>query len=155
VTSAADQLIDTIDDADPYAHPSGEIAHLQLVAARERAFHPDTVIFGAGGTKGTKMPSDYRDQIYRFYGETHRSDHYGMTELICGFPKCTACRYHQPPWIVTLVLDQTGEHLLDTSEGQVEGRAAFFDIGTEARWGGVISGDRITVEEPSGRIRRE
>jgi hypothetical protein len=112
----------------------------------EGSFHPDTIIFGAGGTKGANIPPDYRDQIHRFYGEAHLSDNYGMTELTCGFPKCSAGRYHQPPWIKMLVLDQSGDRLLDTSSGLVEGRAAFFDIATEHRWGGVVSGDRVSVD---------
>ena len=34
---------------------------------------------------------------------------------------------------------------------EVEGRAAFFDISLEGRWGGVISGDKIKVQwEPCG-----
>jgi hypothetical protein len=109
--------------------------------------HPDSAVFGAGGTKGSVMPPDYRNQIYRFYGARHRSDNYGMTELICGFPRCPAGRYHQPPWIKTLVLDKVGERLAaPDAQRRLHGRAAFFDIATAHRWGGVISGDRITLD---------
>ncbi len=108
--------------------------------------HPDAVVFGAGGTKGTAMPPDYRDQIFAYYGAQHHPDNYGMTELSSAFPKCPSGAYHQPPWVKLLVLDQSGEHLLDTASGAVEGRAAFFDIASAHRWGGIISGDRVTAD---------
>jgi hypothetical protein len=44
-----------------------------------------------------------------------------------------------------LPLDEPGEHLLDMS-GPVQGRAGFFDISLDGRWGGVISGDRVDVD---------
>jgi hypothetical protein len=30
--------------------------------------------------------------------------------------------------------------------GEVEGRAAFFDLSLDGRWGGVISGDKISID---------
>ena len=45
-----------------------------------------------------------------------------------------------------LPLDAPGEELLDASDGEIEARAAFFDLSLEGRWGGVISGDRVTVD---------
>ena len=37
------------------------------------------------------------------------------------------------------------------ASGEVEGRAAFFDLSLDGRWGGVISGDRIRVTyDPCG-----
>ena len=60
--------------------------------------------------------------------------------------------YAVPPWIIPLVLDKSGENLLGTTTdtGMVEGRMAFFDILADARWGGVISGDKVQVEFASG-----
>ena len=60
-------------------------------------------------------------------------------------PRCRAGRYHVPPWLICLPLDEAGEALLPM-EGEVEGRAAFFDLALDGRWGGVISGDKISVE---------
>jgi hypothetical protein len=51
--------------------------------------------------------------------------------------------------VLAVPLDASGEHLLDPTQGEVEGRAAFFDLSLDGRWGGVISGDRVTVD---GRI---
>src|SRR3546814_5020848 len=60
--------------------------------------------------------------------------------------------YAIPPLIVPLVLDKAGEKLLNPPEGKgvVEGRMAFFDVLADARWGGIISGDKVQVEFDSG-----
>jgi hypothetical protein len=70
---------------------------------------------------------------------------YSMREINATFPLCRAGRYHIPPWVIMLPLDVNGENLLDASDGEIEARAAFFDASIEGRWGGVISGDRVSV----------
>ena len=48
-----------------------------------------------------------------------------------------------------LLLDSTGERLLRPEEGrggQVEGRFGFLDLLFDGRWGGVITGDKVTVD---------
>ena len=50
-----------------------------------------------------------------------------------------------PPWIVPMVLNQNGDALLSGGSGDVEGRAAFFDLSLDGRWGGVITGDKISL----------
>jgi hypothetical protein len=43
-----------------------------------------------------------------------------------------------------MLLDESGENLLTPpATGEIEGRAAFFDLSLDGRWGGVISGDKI------------
>src|SRR4029450_3469344 len=72
---------------------------------------------------------------------------YGMQEINTTMPRCAeGRRYHIPPWLVPLILDQEGETLLPHDGGVVEGRAAFFDLALDGRWGGVISGEKITVD---------
>lgn len=72
---------------------------------------------------------------------------YGMQEINSGMPRCReGRRYHVPPWLVPLVLDESGENLLSYGEGEIEGRAAFFDLSQDGGWGGVISGDRIAID---------
>jgi hypothetical protein len=44
-----------------------------------------------------------------------------------------------------LLLDKSGEVLINQPSGVVEGRGGFFDTVLQGRWGGVISGDRIKV----------
>jgi len=57
--------------------------------------------------------------------------------------RCKAGRYHMAPWVMLLLLDESGEHLIAPASGELQGRAAFFDLSLDGRWGGVISGDKI------------
>lgn len=109
---------------------------------------PDSFVFFGGGTKGAKLPADYREQIGRFHGLANSRifNVYGMTELAAGFPACREGRYHITPWVVPLILNKEGEKLINPKEGKVEGRFAFFDLATQARWGGVITGDKVEVD---------
>ncbi|QIX52661.1 hypothetical protein [Rhodococcus sp. DMU1] len=109
-----------------------------------------------GGLKGTSLPADYQEQIFRMLniGPDRFMHYYSMQELNIRLPKCPAGRYHVPDEIVLFVLDKPGEALAGESDGVVQGRAAFFDTTVDGRWGGTISGDRITVdlgECPCGR----
>ncbi len=123
--------------------------------ARERGigdgqFHPETAMFVGGGLKGVALPDDHREQIQRFFGVDRGRliDVYGMQEMGAAFPRCGAGRYHRPPWVVLFVLDRAGERLLNPADdrGEVEGRMGFFDFSVDGRWGGLISGDQITVD---------
>ena len=114
-------------------------------------FHPEMIISTGGGTKGAKVPPDYKDQILRFFGVTRDrlSNSYAMVEM-SGF--CALIQPHDvyatPPWLVPLILDKAGETLLNPADhkGTVEGRMAFFDVLADGRWGGIISGDKVVVE---------
>lgn len=128
---------------------------LRARGVKDGEFHPDTLMSFGGGTKGAVLPPDYLEQITRFFGVTpdRISGSYAMVEM-SGF--CAKIQptnsYAVPPWIIPLVLDKSGENLLGTTTdtGMVEGRMAFFDILADARWGGVISGDKVQVEFASG-----
>lgn len=114
-------------------------------------FHPELVLALGGGTKGAKLPPDYREQIIAFFGldETRMPNSYAMVEQSGLFPYLHDLgAYAVSPWIVPLILDKSGEQLLNPEDGKgvVEGRMAFFDILADARWGGIISGDKVTVE---------
>ena len=53
---------------------------------------------------------------------------YGMTELASIMPRCQHMRYHRPPSLIWLLLDEAGERLLgpeDGEDGVVTGRFAF------------------------------
>lgn len=75
-----------------------------------------------------------------------RNMFYGMTELATVNPLCEHGRYHIVPWVMFLLLDRNGNHLVEQTDGMVEGRAAFLDLSREGRWGGIISGDKMTVD---------
>jgi hypothetical protein len=123
--------------------------------ARERGippgdFHPDTVLMAAGGVKGLALPDDYREQVYEFYGpDIIKLGVYGMTEMAHLMPRCEAGRYHVPPGLILLMLDQTGDRLLgeeDQVDGMLTGRVGFLDLLYEGRWGGLITGDKATLD---------
>lgn len=124
--------------------------------ARERGikdseFHPRSIIMSGGGVKGIALPEDYKEQVNRFYGDVIRPGSYGMTELAQLMPRCEAGRYHRAPGLIWLVTDETGDRLLtrqedSDSEGLATGRFAFLDLAYEGRWGGVITGDKVTID---------
>lgn len=113
-------------------------------------FHPENSIYVGGGLKGATLPEDY--QVYVFGTFNIRPErnfqNYSMQELHSGMPRCRkGGRYHIPPWVVPLILDEAGETLLPIHQThEYEGRAAFIDLSIEGRWGGVISGDRVFID---------
>ena len=122
-------------------------AALEGEGVKEGAFD-DVELVQGGGTKGTALPPDYVDQLAHFFnvkpGGVQRM--YAMSESPSIFPGCNAGRYHFPPWVLPLLLDRDGGALLNRPSGQVEGRMAFFDIMASGRWGGNITGDKVTVD---------
>ncbi len=123
-----------------------------LERGRERCiadgeFNPKSIMVTGGGAKGLKLPEDYMEQIYRFLGPIHhKMDAYGCSEMSVAYPSCEHGHYHATPWIVPFILDREGEHLLEHNGGLVEGRFAFLDLSYNARWGGLITGDRVTMD---------
>lgn len=127
--------------------------HPLAVGVREQGFsgadfRDGNTLLTGGGLKGATLPDDYREFFHETFGLDDRREFnlYSMQEISTPFPRCSAARYHVAPWVLVLPLDESGETLLDTSDGEVEGRAAFFDLALEGRWGGVISGDKVTVD---------
>jgi hypothetical protein len=67
-----------------------------------------------------------------------------MTEQNFYLVTCEHERLHIPPWVTVLLLDpDSGQPL--PREGVQTGRASFFDLSQDGTWGGIVSGDRITV----------
>ena len=114
-------------------------------------FHPDNCIYVGGGLKRAQLPPDYQQFVHETFNiPAHRNFQiYSMQELGSTMPRCQkGRRYHVPPWIVAMVLNKNGDALLSAagSGGEVEGRAAFFDLSLDGRWGGVITGDKISLD---------
>lgn len=112
-------------------------------------FRAENSIYGGGGLKGAKLPEDYREFVYDTFNikPHHNYLMYSMQELGTAMPRCQkGGRYHLPPWLVPLILDKAGETLLPITNGEIEGRAAFFDLSLDGRWGGVISGDKVSID---------
>lgn len=130
-------------------------AHLFQLAekVRERGFsakdfHPENAVFLGGGLKGAKLPEDYKEYIFETFNlsPAYIYQMYGMQETQTSMPRCSHGRYHVPAWMVCLPLDKDGSNLLPIGDEEITGRAAFFDLSVEGRWGGIISGDRIEVD---------
>lgn len=124
-------------------------------AVRERGFsakdfNPDNCIYVGGGLKRALLPADYQEFVHGTFNipEGRHFQNYSMQELNSGMPKCRdGGRYHIPPWIIPFILNQEGDALAEhDGSGTVEGRAAFFDLSLDGRWGGVISGDKISLD---------
>jgi len=154
VRKAADDLIAVREEK---LHFTGQWAILHPVAEEVRKrgysgadFHPENSIYLAGGLKKAKLPDDYAEFVLSTFNLKHPYIHhiYGMQEIQTVMPKCEkGGRYHIPAWLVCLPLDRDGEKLMPgVGDGEVEGRAAFFDLSIEGRWGGIISGDKIKVD---------
>lgn len=113
-------------------------------------FHPDNCIYVGGGLKRARLPDDYQEYVHQTFNipEGRHFQNYSMQELNSAMPKCRdGGRYHVPPWMVPLILDEAGETLVEGyGSGEVTGRAAFFDISLHGRWGGVITGDKISLD---------
>lgn len=112
-------------------------------------FHPDNSFYVGGGLKRAVLPDDYREFVYETFNISPNRNYqnYSMQEFHSGMPRCRkGGRYHLPPWVVPLILDKTGDNLLPITDQEYEGRAAFFDLSIDGRWGGVISGDKVSID---------
>ena len=117
-----------------------------------RVFAPNSIIGTGGDVKdGVVMPDDWREQVCDFIGIDEIRVCYGMTEIGGLHNKCRCGHYHFTPWVIPFVLDADTSQVLPR-KGRTTGRAAFFDLGAETRWGGFITGDEISIEwdEPCG-----
>jgi hypothetical protein len=130
-----------------------EIARAGLDAGVKAAFAPNSVVMGGGGGKGVVLPDDADDVIRTFFGVDRVRGGYGMTEQNFYLVTCAHERLHIPPWVIVILLDPDSGQPLPRA-GVQTGRATFFDITQDGGWGGIVSGDRITVDHdacPCGR----
>jgi len=153
IQSAIEQAADAlIDHRHVPLHIMGLFGPLYRVAALVRARGYDGKDFRAntgfvsGGLKREQLPPNYREFVFDTFNLSAERVclAYGMQELNTTAIRCKAARYHMPPWVMLLLLDESGDQLLEPSmSGELEGRAAFFDLSLDGRWGGVITGDKI------------
>ncbi len=129
-------------------HPIAKVIREKGYSATD--FHPDNALYVGGGLKGAQLPDDFQDFIYETFGiqPKHHFQMYSMQEINSGMPQCQkGGRYHVPPWLVPLVLNKAGDALAEPApDGTITGRAGFFDLSLDGRWGGVISGDMVTLD---------
>jgi acyl-CoA synthetase (AMP-forming)/AMP-acid ligase II len=107
-------------------------------------FAPDSVFMGGGGAKGVPLPDDLEEVICKFFNTKRMISSYGMTEMNSFSVLCDHDRYHVLPWVTVFLLDiETGQPL--PRKGQQTGRAAFFDMTQDSTWGGLVTGDLVTL----------
>jgi hypothetical protein len=156
MASAVEQAVEAlIESREMKLHIMGLFGPLYKVAEGVRArgysgkdFHPDNSCFISGGLKRVQLPADYREFVFGTFNLSGQRicQAYGMQELNTNAVRCQCDRYHMAPWVMLLPLDESGEALVEPpASGEFEARAAFFDLSLEGRWGGVISGDKISV----------
>src|SRR6201996_3171576 len=126
-------------------HQMYDIAKAGLERGVRNVFSPDSAILTGGGMKGVALPDDFMDVIKEFLGVDRIQVGYGFSEASTFHWGCSQGRYHVAPWVIPFVLDpDTSEPLPRT--GVQTGRAAVYDILLRAHWGGVISGDEVTID---------
>jgi hypothetical protein len=124
----------------------GLLENARARGVRDGTFNGGSYINGAGGNKGDALPPDFKQQVLRFYANAQPANlAYGMTEMMLGLQLCEADRYHAPPWLILVPLDRNGEQALP-QDGIVQSRLGFLDLMLTSRWGGVISGDKVTMD---------
>lgn len=126
-----------------------EWAEEGLAKGIRNAFGPNSVLMSGGGSKGRVLPDDYREQIFEFLGFDQVFEIYSMSELMAGCPRCEHGNYHVPPVLVPFVLDPDTGNALPRS-GTQTGRFAYMDLCPDNYWGGLVTGDEVTIswDEP-------
>jgi hypothetical protein len=126
-------------------HLMYDIAQAGLQRGVTNVFAKDSAILTGGGMKGVALPADFMDVITEFLGVDRIQVGYGFSESSTFHWACEEGRYHVMPWVIPFVLDpETSEPL--PRAGRQTGRAAVYDILLRAHWGGVISGDEVTID---------
>jgi hypothetical protein len=126
-------------------HLMYELAQEGLKRGVKNVFAKDSAILTGGGLKGFVLPEGYMDVIQEFLGVDRIQEGYGMSEISAFHWACDEQHYHVQPWVIPYLLDpDTSEPL--PREGVVTGRAAFYDFLNNSHWGGIISGDEITID---------
>ena len=121
-----------------------EVAAQGLEQGIKGVFAPNSAVLTGGGTKGMVLPDNFMDVIREFMGVETIQEGYGMSEISAFHWAREHGHYHIQPWVIPYLLDpNSGEPL--PREGTVTGRAAFYDLVNDSHWGGIISGDEVTM----------
>jgi hypothetical protein len=122
-----------------------DVAAAGLERGVRGVFAPDSAILTGGGTKGFVLPDGYMDAIREFLGVERIQEGYGYSEISALHWACEKGRYHVQPWTIPFLLDPDTSAPLPR-RGVQTGRAAFYDLLNASYWGGVISGDEVTID---------
>jgi hypothetical protein len=145
-----EQMVGQLKGKQVYIGGTWNLLHNMAKAGLERGlegvFHPDSYVSTTGGAKGVVQPEGWREDVLRFTGAKVLHETYAMSEILGGsHMRCEHGHFHLAPTVIAYLLDpETSKPL--PREGRVTGRAAFFDLGADTRWGGFITGDEIAIE---------
>jgi hypothetical protein len=107
-------------------------------------FAPGSIMVGGGGMKGFKTaPENWREIVMEFFGVDRLCTSYGFSENMGNAPMCTHGHYHFFPYTIAMLMGRDGQAL--PREGVQTGRMVVYDLLAESVWGGVVSGDEVTV----------
>lgn len=113
-------------------------------------FSPDSYVCYGGGLKGARLPPNYINTIENLLGipKERFYDGYGMTEKNSLPLVCKHGYKHIPPWELPILLDPKTQEWLNPegTTGKVTGQYAFFDPIATSYWGGIITGDLLTID---------
>jgi hypothetical protein len=108
-------------------------------------FGPGSIVLGGGGAKGVALPEDAEEVICRFFGVERMLSAYGMTEINSMSVICQHDKYHVQPVVTPFLLElDTGRPL--PRSGVQTGRYGFFDMTHGGAWGGLLTGDVVTID---------
>ncbi len=122
-----------------------DVAKAGLERGLKGVFATDSAILTGGGTKGMVLPDNYMDVIHEFLGIEKIQIGYGYSEVSAMHFACDEGRYHVQPWIIPFVLDPETSRPYPRT-GRQTGRSAGYDVLNKSHWGGVISGDEVTID---------
>ena len=131
-----------------------EAARTGLGRGMRNIFAPGSIGMTGGGNKDGALLPNWLDLVREFTGIQKWAMNYGMSEMISLMPMGDEGWYHVPPYVIPFLLDPVSGALLPRT-GVVTGRLAFYDLLAQTNWGGIISGDKVTIDwdgpSPSGR----
>ncbi len=111
----------------------------------EKLFASNSYAAFGGGGKDVVLPDGYENLIRDFTGLQSWAKSYAMSEVTGTMPMCDEGHYHVPPYFIPFVLDpETGEAA--PQHGVRTGRFACMDLVPQTYWGGIITGDKVTVD---------
>jgi len=120
------------------------MAYEGLSREKRAVFGPGSVVSAGGGDKGVRLPHNWEECITLFTGVPRLMHTYAMSEVMATHRRCKHNRFHIQPTAILFVLDESMSKALPRS-GRRTGRAAFFDLMAGISWGGIITGDKVTV----------
>lgn len=115
----------------------------------EIRFAPDSFLATAGGLKSVQSLSDAQIEKIKKTIPHQFQEIYGCSEIMGLSRLCPEGHFHMAPWVVSFVLDpDTGTPY--PRKGIQTGRYAEFDLWATTYWGGLMTGDEVTLNWDGG-----